>query len=98
MGVPQRRPETEFAVRAVDAIERDQWLDAPRDGKVALDETEYYIQRLTVDALRRVATFYEALLHRAAMQTPSFSGHRALMESFVSDLHREIAKREAAGE
>lgn len=97
MAVPQRKEPEEFAVRAVDAIERDQWLDDPGE-PVPLEETSYYVGRLTVDALRRVATFHEALLNRAAMQTPSFSAHRALMESFVSDLHREIAKREAAGE
>ena len=82
----------EWALRTVAAIEEDQFRE---DGApVPLDETSYYMGKLSDEALERLSRFLTDLSRRAPLGTPAWSATRTVIESLVSDISREMTKRE----
>lgn len=90
--MPREQAATEFALRTVAAIEADQFRDD--GGPLPLDETSYYMGRLSDDALERLSRFLQDLTRRAPLAGPGWAAHRAVLESLVSDIARESARRE----
>jgi hypothetical protein len=84
-----------FPIRAISAIEKAGFLDEPITRKVEFDETSWAVGTVTDEALERVSYFLDTITRRAPMaQGPGWAAHRQVIEAFVSDLRRELTRRE----
>lgn len=63
-----------------------------------LDETSWAVGRLSTEGLVRVGTFLSDLAQRAPLASPTFVGHRTVIEALESDIRRELERRSAREE